>query len=548
MPPVLLLALSAAFGLFFPFSLEAQIIPDLTLSSSSSTGNVFGDIYEEKEGRGLYIRSNPSGARVFIDGIEMGRTPLYLETLRPGSCFVRLEREGYQDRRFRVVVRSGSVINVLLEMNKAVGRVLLNIQSGEDEPDAYPPDTQYPFNPIIIVDGVIHTDPALELPVGFRTILVRAFGWEDVSTTIYIEDESFRELELKLRPALFRLSKGAVSRLKFNPANAGSLGTTAFNFEVSAPGRGSFIALDPDGKTVFARELGPFETWPQSAVWNGRNSQGEILGDGVYKLIVQAVSSGNSIPTEESLAMEVVLDSTRVIFPLSLSSGKSGLLFAPLPTPLPGGSFQIEGSLMAGYAFGSDGPWKSLPFTAAFRFSPLESLEVSAALNVIPLFEGDVGAGVSGGVKWAFLNSGIFGAAAGFNFSWTGKTGLTPFGMASGIELYAPLKLDLGNIFSLALSPSLLWTGDEGFPWEGAPRLLVSGGLMMRLTYVIAGLSARTEFNFSRNEVWPPLILAGAEVKFFPPPSSFVISVNGGVWARGSSLGGFAGLGIGMIH
>jgi len=246
--------------------------------------------------------------------------------------------------------------------------------------------------------------------------------------------------------------------------------------------------------------------------------------------------------------MEVVLDSTKVIFPLSLLSGKSGLLFAPLPALLPAGSFQIEGSLMAGDAYGSGGPWKSLPFAAAFRLSPLDNLEVSAALNVIPLFEGDLGAGVSGGVKWAFFNSGFFGVAAGFNFSWTGKTALTPFGMASGMELYVPLKLDLGNLFSLALSPSVLWTGDEGFPWEGVPRLLVSGGLMMKLIYVIAGLSVRTEFKFSGDQAWPPLILAGAEAKFFPPPSSFVISVNGGIWARGSSLGGFAGFAIGMIH
>ena len=535
--PAFSLVLCMALCLFSPLPAGAQIAAEWELP---------GDSYEEAEGRGLYIRSNPINAKVYIDGIEMGRTPIHLWNLRPGSYFVRLEREGYQDRRFRVVVRSGSVVNVTIEMKEAIGRVLLKIE----REGGSPAQDKLPFNPRISVDGAPHPNHALELPVGFRTILVRAFGWDDVSTTLYIENESYRELELNLKPALFKLSNANAGRLRFNPANAGSLGSTAFSFEASAPGRGSFRVLDQNGRTVFARELGVFETWAQSAAWDGRDGSGEILSDGVYTMTVQAVSIpwDNSAPVEESISLEVILDSTRVIFPLSLASAKSGLLFAPLPALLPAGSFQIEGSLMAVYPYGSGGLWKNLPLAVGFRFSPLDSLELAGSFNVLPMFEGDTGAGVSGGVKWAFLNSGIYSAAAAFNFSWTGKTGLTPFGMASGFELYVPFKLNLGKLFSIAISPAALWTGDEGFPWEAAPRLIVSGGVMMRMTYFIAGLSVRSEFNFSGDGVLPPLVIAGGEVKFFPPPSSFVFSFNGGFWARDYSFGGFAGFAIGMIY
>jgi hypothetical protein len=118
--------------------------------------------------------------------------------------------------------------------------------------------------------------------------------------------------------------------------------------------------------------------------------------------------------------------------------------------------------------------------------------------------------------------------------------------MASGIELYFPFALNLGEGFSFSLSPAALWTGDEGFPWKPVPRLLVSGGLMMNLRYLSAGISVRPEFNFSN--LLPLPFMAGAEVKIYPPPSSFVFSFLGGVWARDSRLGGFGGLAIGLIY
>ena len=526
----LIFAFCLILSLALPFFLAAQVSADWAFP---------GDKIEERAGEGLILHSNPTGAKVYIDGIERGRTPLHLRELRPGAYFVRLEREGYGERRFRLVVRSGSVTEVSLELKELVGRVLLKIQG--------PPGTEkLPLNPRISVDGQAHQSPALELPVGFRTILVRAFGWEDVSVTQYIEDESFKELELTMKPAAFKFSGANASRLRFNPANAGALGTTSFNFNISGPGRGTFTVMNKDWKPVFDRFIGPFETWSQSVVWDGRDAQGEILPDGVYTLVAEVFSAplDDTPPAKDGYVLNVEIDSSRIIVPLSVYSGKSGLLFAPLPSMLPPGSFQIEGGLLAGDPPGPDGSWKSLPFAAAFRFSPIESLEVSAALNVIPRFDGDAGAGAAGGVKWAFLNSHPFGAAAGLAVSWTGKTALTPFGMASGIELYLPFKLDFGQYFSFSLSPAALWTGDEGFPWEPVPRLLVSGGLLMKMTYVSAGLSARSEFNFSD----APLFIFGGEVKIFPPPSSFVFSVMGGVWLRDGSFGGFGGLGIGVIH
>ena len=507
------------------------------------------------------VRSDPSGVKVFIDGIERGKTPLHMDSLRAGFYAVRVEKEGYGERRFEVQVKPGSVTDVSVELEEAAGRLLLRIRPPPGVP-AHPP-----FAPGISVDGLVYSAPAvfaapditelsLVLPEGFRTILIRAFGWEDISVTRYIERFSLTELELYAAPASFRISGALLSRSRFNPANAGSLGTTVFSFDVSAPGTGSLTVLDGDGTIVLFRFLGPFETRAQKAVWDGRDSRGNVPRDGAYTLVVSASPLlSDDPPVEEKLSLEVTLDSTRLIHPLTISSGKGGLLYAPLPALLPRGSFQLEGSLLAGSPpeAGPEpaDPWNSLPFAAAFRVSPLEKLEVSAALNVLPHFRGKTRAGFAGGAKWVFLNPSDatlpLGAAAGAVFAWTGKTAFTPFGMASGFEFFFPFSVRLGKLFSFALSPAALWTGDEGFPWEAAPRLLVSGALLMEAAFVSAGLSFRSEFNFSGADAWPPFFAAGAEVKIFPPPSGFVFSFIGGVWVRGSGIGGFGGLAIGMI-
>ena len=43
----------------------------------------------------MYVQSRPAGARVFMDGVDVGATPLLISSLQPGSYEIRLERAGY---------------------------------------------------------------------------------------------------------------------------------------------------------------------------------------------------------------------------------------------------------------------------------------------------------------------------------------------------------------------------------------------------------------------------------------------------------------------
>ena len=44
----------------------------------------------------LRVESLPSGAAVFIDQREVGRTPVQVRRLRAGSHVIRIEHEGYE--------------------------------------------------------------------------------------------------------------------------------------------------------------------------------------------------------------------------------------------------------------------------------------------------------------------------------------------------------------------------------------------------------------------------------------------------------------------
>jgi hypothetical protein len=530
-----------AFWLF-PLNLAADSLPGWAVP---------GDKIVETEGRGIVIRSNPSGAGVFIDGIQRGQTPLRLENLRPGQYFFRLEKDGYVARRFRVVPRQGSLLDITIELEEARGRVLVRVSAA---PEAPGPET-LPFQPFITVDGESgagETQGLFTLPVGLRTVRVKAFGWEDVSSQVYIEEGAVRTLDLVLKPAAFRIMNAALRRPRFNPGNPGSLGTTELGFEVSAPGRGSFSVYDSLGELIFARDLGPFTGWFQSAVWDGRDRWGRGLPDGEYSLVLKlrSQSGKDAGPLEETFTFIAELDSSRDIRPMTLFSAKAGLFFAPVVSLLPPGSFQIEGGLLFGSPPYTGEAWRSLPFAAGFRVSPAERLEISAAINLLPIPGESARTAAGGAVKWAFLKPpGSFpGFAAGAVFSWAEKTAAAPFGMGSGIELFFPLQMDLRAPFSFLLTPACIWTGDNGFPWEPAPRLLLSGGFLARLAYATAGFSVRSEYPLGGEAPRPSSIMISGEIKLFPPPSNLVFSALGGLWIRDSSLGGFGGVGIGLIN
>jgi hypothetical protein len=513
---------------------------------------VMGDIVEEVEGRGLVVRSEPSRATVFINGIERGLTPFTFETIPSGEYGIRLTKDGYGERWIWVSVRENSRLEVTLNMEAILGILTLDIQRKAGSP----PPERLPLRPEITVDGELKNNTILSLPVGYRVVRIRAFGWEETVHSVYIQRDFSQRLRVEMQAAPFSMTGAELRRSRFNPANSGSLGTTEISFNVSAPGTGRIVIENQGGDTVFSRDMEPFTTWSQAMVWNGRDGEGKPLPDGAYKVLALAESlpTDGSRPVERRAELTVVIDSALNIYPLALPALVSGLFFSPLPDTLPRGSFQIDGSLLFGSAVAAGAPWDALPFAMALRFTPAGNFEMAAALNVTPYFDKEAVNALGGSLKWAFAKPGQgsgFSAAAALSYAWAKAGTLTPFGSPVGIALSIPLSWRLGEVLSLALSPGALWAGEDGYPAEAIPRLLLSGGLLFRQSVFTAGLSLQGRVLMAgtgrENAGFGPLMAAG-ELRFFPPPSTMVFSLLGGLWADRDRFGGFGGIGIGLIY
>jgi hypothetical protein len=521
--------------------------------AAQETGNITGDRFEETTGRGLLIRTNPPGVHVFIDGVERGLTPVSFENLPQGEYNIRLRREGFRERRFNVIVFNNSRLVISIEMEEERGIALVSVHRAEGSPD------NLPFNPQIFTTALgetYHLNDAhttvLNLPAGLRTIRARAFGWEDTSQTVLISEFITAVADIYMKPATFRLNNFSQSRRRFNPKNSGSLGMTEYRFEVSAPGTGTLVIQNINGETVYERQLYQFDTWLQSVTWEGRDSQGYPLPEGIYTAVIETLpllqfSQGSIETTTVTLTTEINYSIN--IFPLSLSGGISGLVFAPVPYTLPAGSLQLEGGIQAG-------SFSSLPFEIGFRIAPVNRLEILTLVNATPRFNesaktesgNSAGWGIAGSLKFNIFNNNLFAFAAGISCAWADANGESPIGAGRGTGLYAPVSIKLPSPalekVSFVLSPGVFWR-DFVLP---VPVLLLSAGALYRGEWLIAGISCRPEIDLRETSKENIRLFAGAELRFFPPPSFLVFSLHGGVMMINSRTDGYGGVGIGIIY
>jgi hypothetical protein len=380
--------------------------------SARETKDIVKDSFEEVSGYGLEIHTNPAGVTVYIDGVKRGITPVFINNPDTGVHYIRLIRDGYEERIFSVNLFSASRLIVSIKMEEIRGLAMVSVYREKESPELLP------LNPQIYAktqDGI--TTPVipphdnkilLSLPVGYNTIKVRAFGWRDSSITVLVNEYFTVPADIFMKPELFKIENISQNRKRFNPMNPGNLGVTEYRFEVSAPGTGAIIIQEENGSVIYEKQFEQFNTWVQNITWDGRDSQGIPYPEGVYTVLIEASALPEFSKEKEKtifIKMKTEINYSDVIFPLSTDSGISGLTFAPLPKTLPEGSYQIKVNLLLG-SFHiqaktlEDERKFCLPFSIGMRISPINRFELSTVINIIPQLENMTGFGVLGSVKW----------------------------------------------------------------------------------------------------------------------------------------------------
>lgn len=87
------------------------VFSDLGISDYFSSNH---DIWYEKDKSGNVLRvvSEPSGATVYIDNVEQGKTPFSSDKLSQGDYTLRIDAPGYESQESRINISKGYILNL----------------------------------------------------------------------------------------------------------------------------------------------------------------------------------------------------------------------------------------------------------------------------------------------------------------------------------------------------------------------------------------------------------------------------------------------------
>ena len=142
-----------------------------------------------------------------------------------------------------------------------------------------------------------------------------------------------RTVSLTLQKAEFEITSVTASKKKFNPRNAGGLGSIDINFSVTAPETGTLYITDESGSILSSSEY-TFTTWNGTYSWDGTDKDGYIAPDGTYKAVLCA--------GKKEVVASFSIDSSITYPQLSITSFGSGIAGLPVPKNNPSGSFTME--------------------------------------------------------------------------------------------------------------------------------------------------------------------------------------------------------------
>ncbi|MDR2509122.1 MAG: PEGA domain-containing protein [Spirochaetaceae bacterium] len=502
-------------------------------------------IIKEIAGEGAVFQSNPSGAKVFVDGIERGKTPLTLPQLPAGSYSVLLTKDNYEDWTQKISFSYQSRLQVSVDLVPVRGEVQIRLADGATKAPLESKNARILVERLPLTPEIIDGTLVFRLSEGQKLISARFFGYNEAKKTIAVKKDTVTELFFELEPAQLSITRFSLNRAVFNPLNTGNLGTVTANFTVSTSARGRLLVYSEEGALVFESSLGLFEDWSQHALWDGGTFAGNIAAEGRYRLRVEAVSEKTPAGGTDFVFEErwVKVDYSAAIIPLSLLRGLPGLSNAEAAAVLPASAFQISTALTASGL-------SSALFAAGFRWSPVSTLEAAFAAHFGTKLEGRKNGELafSAAVKKELWKSRRLRPAlsAGVYYGWVNGERVTSAGLDAGAAINLALSWDFPAGFSLLAAPSLLWTGSAGFPAEAAPRGAAGGGILWRSSAVVAGISARAVFALAAEARSAPEINISTDFFFYPPPANltFGLIAQSGISQRGVSFSGGILLGI----
>jgi hypothetical protein len=391
----------------------------------------------EKKNSSLTIKTNVSGASVYLNGNYRGTTPLTIKNLTEGKYRLRLQKTHYETRELSIQVRRGQERVYYIDLMRIIGKLSFIVT---------------PSDATVSCDGFTVNENPMTLDEGVHSISVKKFGYNTWTSSVMVYRNMLRRVNIQLDKAEFAITSLSASRTSFNPRNAGTLGSTSIKFSVTAPSSGKLSITSASGTVVWYGSYTQFTTWNYSATWDGKTNNGLYAPDGIYTATLEA--SG------QSASCTFTIDSSITYPQLSVSYSGTGLGSVASAQLYP------ENAMLLHFALGpavllNNKSFYGAPFTAQFAWAIIKQLEFSASYNVML---GELKT-ASGSTALKFGSKVSLNKNMDFAFAMNVRAGFTQD------ALFAPYGTDIGTGFGTGL----LFGIDTGSFYAGAESEYIYG-------------------------------------------------------------------------
>ncbi len=150
---------------------------------------LFNYTLSEVELAKVQISSNPTGAKIYINGLEKGETNKGL-FLFPGNYDVRLIKSGYLDKEEKIAVNTNKQNNFLYNLEKNAGTLNISVS---------------PSSAVVLINKEKTTNRNIQLSPGKYKIEISENGYYDQSETIEVELGKTISKSFNLEPKVGKL-------------------------------------------------------------------------------------------------------------------------------------------------------------------------------------------------------------------------------------------------------------------------------------------------------------------------------------------------------
>ncbi|MHC1596387.1 MAG: PEGA domain-containing protein, partial [Candidatus Syntropharchaeales archaeon] len=136
----------------------------------------------------IYVRSDPSGAYIYLDGVYAGTAPATISDASPGSHTIKLTKSGYADYTTTVYVLAGATESIDATLTQETGSI--SISSAPSGADIY-------------LDGAYKgTTPATisDVSPGAHALKLEKYGYEEWLTSVHVTSGVTESITAHLAP------------------------------------------------------------------------------------------------------------------------------------------------------------------------------------------------------------------------------------------------------------------------------------------------------------------------------------------------------------